>query len=78
MDSKEFDDWYEKEIEEIESKLPNPYGYSLPTIKFFINFSELRFLEIPTDDMIYDKIKLHTIEFEKKYNKNHVVWERIR
>ena len=58
MDIKEFDKWYDAEIEKIIKRLPDPNKHPNPTIVFPVNFSELHFLIL----IICHKIELRFIQ----------------
>lgn len=63
MDIKEFDKWYDAEIEKIIKRLPDPNKHPTPTIIFPVNFSELHFFNF--DNLPQDRINIHTVEFRK-------------
>ena len=71
----DFDLWYDEKVKEIEKRLPDPNTWQFTKIIFPVNFTELYSFE--TGPCSSDTLKLHTIDFEKKYINKKYVWKRI-
>lgn len=65
MDVKQFDKWYDVEIEKIIKRLSDANKYSNPTIAFPVNFSEPYFFNSDNLSQNKNRIRSHIVEFRK-------------
>lgn len=75
MDHREFDTWYDLEVDTIKKNLPEPDKVPTNQIEALVTFMELRGarLAVPYSDTCI----IHTVRFEKIRDENGItIWKR--
>ena len=76
LNIKEFDNWYDNEIERVKSILPNPNIYPNPFVEYIISFSGL--LPVTSINESFLQIGIfHKITFKKELTKNGYEWKQL-